>query len=155
MVLSEQIYWIFPYFFHLHTSSHPQNQSRKMGLGILEPGGRGTYVPGWFKSHNYISHANETIGTENVYERDNVLEEISDKLKKRGDIILVPQPTDDPNDPLVRLPSQGLRKSDSSLELASMEEGLYLGRPLSYLFDRLDFVASSSSQHRYNYNLLD
>ena len=59
-----------------------------MGLGILQP--RSQYVP----------------GTVNVYEeeqrRTEVLENATHlKRDKSGRFILTPQPTDDPNDPLV------------------------------------------------------
>lgn len=40
-------------------------------------------------------------GTENVYEKENAIAGLASTLKKHGDMILVPQPTDDPNDPLV------------------------------------------------------
>jgi hypothetical protein len=41
------------------------------------------------------------LGTENVLEKAELQKESASGLKKVGDIILVPQPTDDPNDPLV------------------------------------------------------
>ena len=55
-----------------------------MGLGVLNT--REPNVP----------------GTVNVLEQEGQNKRANEHLKKHGDIILVPQPSDDPNDPLVR-----------------------------------------------------
>lgn len=66
-----------------------------MGLGILED-----------------HHLEHVPGTAHVLEGDrrrevelNATRNANLKYDKTGTILLVPQPSDDPNDPLVRLPS--------------------------------------------------
>lgn len=62
-------------------------------------------------------------------------------------IILVPQPSDDPNDPLVTDISQCIQRQLMSAELASMEARFDPRHPFSHLRHSLHFESSSGCKH--------
>lgn len=76
-----------------------------MGLGVLDAGDG--HVPG-MPSKNGDDHFTDVLGTSLILDADNDLPDlygVGEGLKfdrtGRHHVILVPQPSDDPNDPLV------------------------------------------------------
>lgn len=67
-----------------------------MGLGVLQP--KAEHVPGTVYVYDDERREAELVQRDSQLKRD-----------KTGKIILVPQPSDDPNDPLVRKSAQRLR----------------------------------------------
>jgi hypothetical protein len=84
-----------------------------MALGILEPSVQ--HVAGTV----YVYHAEQR--------RAALLANVNLKKDKTGRVILVPQPSNDPNDPLVRSFTIGNAKTLTITELASMAARSYPG----------------------------
>jgi hypothetical protein len=64
-----------------------------MGLGILEPSG-----------HNDVPGTARVLSSEEERAAQLAVDGRTLKYDKSGKVLLIPQPSDDPNDPLVRLP---------------------------------------------------
>ena len=85
-----------------------------------------------------------------MYEQEGQVKENVVGLKKHGDIILVPQPSDDPNDPLVRLLRAHLRsKMLKTSELAIMETGPNTLHSLPHLPHRLHIIPTTRRKHHH------
>lgn len=80
-----------------------------MALGILEPNDE--HVAGTVYVYEQARSNVERLGSESNLKRD-----------RTGKITLIPQPSDDPNDPLVWYPPSGVKRILTlTLELASLE----------------------------------
>lgn len=118
-----------------------------MALGILEPG-----------------HTEHTPGTININEAAQRAEELlrhaphlNLKTTKDGKKILVPQPSEDPKDPLVSITTQGMTCVYShNTELATMETRYHSSSPLACLGHCNDCIAPTGCRlDNYCDSLLD
>ena len=96
-----------------------------------------------------------SLGTVNVLEQEGQVKENVAGLKKQGDIILVPQPSDDPNDPLVKL-SYTHRRSKvlNIIELAVMETRSNTVHPVPHLTHCVHLIPTARRKHNHSLALV-
>ena len=107
-----------------------------MGLGVLNT--RDPNVP----------------GTVNVLEEEGQPKAAGVGLKKHGNIILVPQPSDDPNDPLVGMRCPLKISYLKVAELAIVEERCDSSHSLPHLLGRIDAIAATCCKYHHSVALV-